>query len=35
MPLLVVALVAVTALGRGDVVNHLRFGFAHLFSAPF
>jgi hypothetical protein len=22
-------------MGHGDVVNHLRFGFAHLFNAPF
>jgi drug/metabolite transporter (DMT)-like permease len=34
MPLLVLAPLAMAAIGRGDVANHLRFGFAHLFSGP-
>jgi hypothetical protein len=33
MPVLVLAPILLAVIGRGDVVNHLRFGFAHLFSA--
>ena len=33
MPALILILVVVAVMGRGDVVNHLRFGFAHLFNA--
>jgi hypothetical protein len=33
MPLLILAPIVLAAIGRGDVVNHLRFGFAHLFIA--
>ena len=32
MPVLVLAPVVLALIGRGDVANHLRFGFAHLFS---
>jgi hypothetical protein len=32
MPVLILLPLALAAIGQGDVVNHLRFGFAHLFS---
>ena len=33
MPVLILVPVVLAAIGRGDVANHLRFGFAHLLSA--
>lgn len=35
MPVLILVPVVVAAMCRGDMVNHLRFGFLHLFNAPF
>jgi len=32
MPVLILVLALLAAIGRGDLMNHLRFGFAHLFS---
>jgi hypothetical protein len=33
MPGLVAVLVVLAVIGRGDTINHLRFGFSHLFSS--